>query len=74
VATGAVSFQAVLAVHHNRPGTIVKVRLEGEGGPIEASTYHRFWRAGRGWAQAKELKPGDVVRTLKGLIPDRLDG
>jgi hypothetical protein len=28
---------------------------------------HRFWRAGRGWAMARELQAGDIVRTLGGL-------
>ncbi len=32
------------------------------------SVYHRFWRANLGWAMARELKPGDVLRTLGGLV------
>ncbi|MBX6314395.1 MAG: hypothetical protein IRY99_16000, partial [Isosphaeraceae bacterium] len=35
---------------------------------ILSSTFHRFWRAGKGWAQAHDLKPGDEIRTLKGRV------
>ncbi len=66
VATGALSFQPVLVVHHNPPGKTIRVELD-DGEVIVASVYHRFWRAGRGWAMARELKPGDTLRTLGGL-------
>ena len=31
-----------------------------------ASRFHRFWLAGRGWLMARDLKPGEVLRTLGG--------
>ena len=37
------------------------------GDSLVASRFHRFWKAGRGWAMAKELKAGDVLRVLDGV-------
>src|SRR4051812_28603424 len=36
---------------------------------IVPSIDHRFWRPGRGWAMARDLKPGDEIRTLSDIIP-----
>jgi hypothetical protein len=65
-ATGALSFQPVLVVHHNPPTDCVALAFDN-GEKVTASIYHRFYRAGKGWAQARELEPGDLVRTLGGL-------
>ena len=63
----ALSFQPIQVVHHNAPsGATLNVALDN-GDTLVASIYHRFWRAGRGWAQARELKAGDTLRTLAGL-------
>jgi hypothetical protein len=64
-ATGALSFQSVVVVHHNPPAETLKVALDN-GETLTASIYHRFWRVGKGWAMARELKAGEVVRTLAG--------
>jgi hypothetical protein len=66
-ATGALSFQPVVYLHHNPPGKTLRVTLAG-GESLVCSVYHRFWRAGRGWAMARELKPGDLLRGLGGLV------
>jgi hypothetical protein len=65
VATGSLAFQTVLAVHHNPPDKTLRIALDN-GDAVVASRFHRFWLAGRGWAMARELKSGDVVRTLGG--------
>ena len=62
--TGALSFQPVVAVHHNKPAPTLKLRLGGE--TLTATGIHRFWKAGQGWVMARDLKPGDVVRTVGG--------
>ncbi len=31
-----------------------------------ATGIHRFWRVGQGWTMARDLKPGNKVRTLGG--------
>jgi hypothetical protein len=69
--TAVQSYQPVLVVHRNPPSPTLKVSFEGGDG-VTASTYHRFWRAGKGWAMARELKPGDVLRTQAGLA--RVEG
>jgi hypothetical protein len=65
--TGALGFQPVVFLHHNPPGKTLRVSLS-DGGSVMCSVYHRFWRANLGWAIARELKPGDTLRTLGGLV------
>ena len=64
VATGALSYQPVLATFHNPPAETLRITLGGE--TIVATRFHRFWRAGQGWATARDLKTGDAIRTLRG--------
>ena len=66
VATGELSVQSVMVVHHNAPAPTIRVALDS-GEIITASTYHRFWQAGKGWAMAKQLRKGDLLRTLSGI-------
>jgi hypothetical protein len=63
--TGALSFQPVVAIHHNQPSTTMRLLLGGE--TIIATGIHRFWKAGTGWTMARDLKPGDTLRTLGGI-------
>jgi tetratricopeptide (TPR) repeat protein len=65
VITGSLDFRPVLAVHHNPPDTTLRVALDN-GDAVVASRFHRFWLAGRGWAMARDLKSGEVLRTLGG--------
>jgi hypothetical protein len=65
VSTGGLSFQPILAVHHNPPDATLSVATDN-GDAVVASRFHRFWRVGRGWAMARDLKPGDVLRTIDG--------
>src|SRR5262249_8402707 len=62
-ATGALGLQPVIYLHHNAPGKTLRVSLS-DGGSVVCSVYHRFWRANLGWAMARELKPGDALRTF----------
>jgi Pretoxin HINT domain len=64
--SGEMRFEPVLAVYHNKPATLHKVDLGSES--IWATGIHRFWKAGRGWVMARDLKPGDAVRTLGGTL------
>ena len=66
-ATGALSFQPVVFVHRNPPDKTLRIRLSG-GDSVVCSIYHRFWRANLGWTQARELKPGDTLRHLGGIV------
>jgi hypothetical protein len=65
--TGLLGFQPVLTVHRNPPSKTVRLTLDN-GEEIVPSVYHRFWLAGKGWALARDLKRGDVLRGLSGRI------
>ena len=65
VTTGTLGFQPILAVHHDAPDATLRLALDC-GETIVTIPYHRFWLAGRGWATARTLKPGDALRTLAG--------
>ena len=63
--SGALEFAPVLAVFHNPPVTTLKIELGDE--VITATPIHRFWKAGKGWTMARDLKVGDPIRTLEGV-------
>ena len=65
--TGLLGFQPVVTVHRNPPSATVRLTLDN-GEEIIQSVYHRFWLAGKGWALARDLKRGDVLRGLSGRI------
>ncbi len=65
--SGALGYRPILVVHHNPPSATFRIRLKGES--IISSHFHRFWVAGRGWVMARDLKAGDPVRTLGGVVP-----
>jgi hypothetical protein len=62
--TGALSYQPIVGLHHNPPAETVRIRLKDE--TVVSTPVHRFWRAGRGWAMARDFKPGDFIRTVGG--------
>ena len=64
VTTGALSFEPVVALHHNSPKPTLRIDLGDEA--FVATPIHRFWKVGQGWAMARELKPGDTIRRLGG--------
>ena len=44
----------------------MKIEL-GEADAVVATAIHRFWKAGKGWTMARDLKTGDLIRTLGGV-------
>ncbi len=66
IKTGELAFAPISAVYHNPPGELVDITLDN-GETLAASTYHRFWIAGKGWAMARELKVGDALRLINGV-------
>ncbi len=66
-ATGALSFQPVVYVHRNPPDKTLRIRFS-DGDSVVCGVYHRFWRRNLGWAQAREIKPGDVLRAFGGTV------
>ena len=65
--TGALGFQPVLAVHHTKMAGTVRVTFDGAE-PLIATGIHRFWKAGQGWAMARDLKSGDRIRALGAVV------
>jgi hypothetical protein len=64
--TGMLGFQPVVATHRNEPSPTLRIAISGES--IVATGIHRFWKAGQGWAMARELKAGDRLRILGGTV------
>jgi len=64
--TGALGEKPVVAVFHNPPSETLSVDLGGE--TLVTTGIQRFWQARRGWVMARDLKPGDEVRTYGGLV------
>jgi hypothetical protein len=64
-ATGSLNYRPIVAAHRHPGLATSRVRLGGEA--IATTPVHRFWVAGRGWVMARDLKPGDPVRTLGGV-------
>ncbi len=54
-----------MTAYHNPPNATFRFDLGTE--TIVATAIRRFWKAGRGWVMARELKPGDAMRTTEGL-------
>ena len=64
--SGGLAYQAVVTAYHNPPSPTLRVGLEG-GEAVVVTGIHRFWKAGKGWTMARDLKAGDLVRALGGV-------
>jgi hypothetical protein len=67
--SGSLAFEPVVAVHHNDPAPTLRIKADGD--TIIATGIHRFWKVGKGWTMARELKPGDRVRVIGGAVQVR---
>ena len=56
----------MLATHLNGPAETLRITIDGE--TIVATGIHRFWKAGKGWTMARDLKPGDRLRMIGGIV------
>jgi hypothetical protein len=65
-ATGALSYEPVLAALHNRPALLYRIDFDDD--TVWATGIHRFWKAGHGWVMARDLRAGDVLRSLGGTL------
>ncbi len=64
--TGLLVFEPVLATHHNDPSPTLRLLIGGE--TIVATGIHRFWKPGKGWTMARDLKAGDRLRMVGGVV------
>jgi len=67
--TGLLAFQPVMMIHRNQPAQTLRIAIGDE--TIVATGIHRFWKAGKGWTMARELKPGDRLRIVDGVTEVR---
>ena len=58
--SGVLSYQPVMAVHRTKTAATIRVAVNGE--TIVATGIHRFWKTGKGWTMARDLKAGDRLR------------
>src|SRR5262249_42047522 len=66
VTPGALEVRPVVAVRHNPPSTTLRLTLGSES--VVTTPIHRFWKSGAGWVMARDLKPGDPVRAIGGVV------
>ncbi len=64
--TGQLAFEPVVATHLNDPSPTLRISIDGD--TIVATGIHRFWKAGKGWVMARELKAGDRLRMIGGVV------
>jgi tetratricopeptide (TPR) repeat protein len=64
--TGLLVFQPVLATHRNDPSPTLRIAVDGE--TIVATGIHRFWKPGKGWIMARDLRAGDRLRVVGGVV------
>lgn len=57
----------MLGARHNSPSPTLRIAL-GDGETIVATGIHRFWKIGRGWVMARDLKPGDLLRIVGATV------
>jgi hypothetical protein len=62
--TGELIYRPILTVYHYPPTETLRLVLKDEA--VVTSPLHRFWRVADGWVMARDLKPGDAIRTLGG--------
>ncbi len=64
--TGALSYQPVMEALHNKPAMLIKIKAGTD--VIKATGIHRFWKAGSGWVMARDVRAGDRLRSLEGVV------
>jgi Pretoxin HINT domain len=67
--TGLLAFQPAVGVHRNKPTSTLRLAIGDE--TIVATGIHRFWKAGKGWTMARDLKAGDRLRMIGGVATIR---
>ena len=68
-ATGLLVFEPVVGTHRNAPSTTLRIVIDGE--TIVVTGIHRFWKPGKGWTMARDLKAGDRLRMVDGVVEIR---
>ncbi|MDG3007805.1 polymorphic toxin-type HINT domain-containing protein [Paludisphaera mucosa] len=64
--SGRLAFKPVLEAVHNPPDWTYAIDLGKE--TVHPTGIHRFWKAGKGWVMARDVQPGDRLRTAGGVV------
>ncbi|WP_165246993.1 polymorphic toxin-type HINT domain-containing protein [Paludisphaera soli] len=64
--TGRLDYKPVVEVMHNPPNFTYAIDVGKE--TLHPTGIHRFWKAGHGWIMARDVKPGDRLRTVGGTV------
>jgi hypothetical protein len=67
--SGQLGFRPVVGVHRNGPSPTLRIGVDGD--TVVATGIHRFWKAGKGWTMARDLKPGDRLRVVGAAVEVR---
>jgi Pretoxin HINT domain len=67
--TGVLSYQPVMAIHKTANSATFRVTIDDDA--IIATGIHRFWKTGKGWTMARDLKAGDRLRVPGGVVAVR---
>ena len=59
-----------MAIHRTETAATIRIAVDGE--TIVATGIHRFWKAGKGWTMARDLKAGDRLRMPGSLVEVRV--
>jgi hypothetical protein len=63
-ATEVVERQRVVRLFRRSSQKVLEVALKGQCRQLTVTREHPFWRVGRGWVPAQELRPGDELKPL----------
>jgi hypothetical protein len=64
--TGGLHYRPVVVAVRNQPAELLNIKLPNE--EVRATGIHRFWKAGQGWVMSRDLRPGDRLRAVDGVV------
>jgi hypothetical protein len=64
--SGELDYRPVVTAFHNPPNETYRIDVGRE--TIRPTGIHRLWKAGHGWIMARDIKPGDRLRGVGGVV------
>lgn len=64
--SGKLDYRPVVTAFHNPPNETYRIDIGRES--IRPTGIHRLWKAGHGWVMARDVRPGDRLRTIGGVV------
>jgi Pretoxin HINT domain len=66
--TGELAFRVVIAAHRSQPMPTFRVTIDDKHQAVVATSIQTFWKVGEGWRMARDLKAGDHLRRVGGIV------